>query len=741
MQPCKNCIKQSTQCHYASVTRRTRRTAVEINRQLMERLQRTEALLEAAGIGVSANNVSNGGQREGNAIPVNGQELHKIHTTDVEDDRDRLSTGRSPPYELDEVLPTLYTRNIESSLARSYTNVSESEQKPQQAISPIFNTDGVCTAPLSPSFTSTTAGQCSVHPISQVKNPTLHSSAMQVQSPALTSPPCDESSAEVEVHGSGSYLSICSDAVIEWVTERTGELGVSVSANSLSSVVTRSLKLHSPLDRIRMPEPDPNTAWKYTKAYFEEALYAALNTIHRTTFETRLRLSIEFGTVFDSDPAWYALRNVVYAFGSRIVIYKQSMLGNWAEAQKESWKYFENALSVHTELAYAASNVTAAQALLAMAYYVEGAGSPKLEYMLVSTALRLAQSKGLHMQPAPNWKISEFEINNRNWLFWSIYSYEKMISFRSGRPSAIDDDDISCQIPTVSPEGNPAKAEAFKQLVLHAQISSSIVKNLITAKARQKTPDQIVKTVQSLDRRLRRWYSDIPPDFKSDIPLRTTGLPDGIRIEHLAYSFFSYYGSLAAIHSVLAWPWNVPGLEKENDDAIREQIDASSKVVADASRNIILATKSITVDSEAPTWMTFHFPLVGMINLFLYILKFPDLESVPTDIGLIDMVAGYFGYREFCTSSEISLPFVRDIANWARAAVAKARGKQTASVPNTPLPANTPNTAIPDVDFYHEFGDLSEADLSFDFWPSFVPSLAHISSMGINGFLGGPEEF
>lgn len=71
------------------------------------------------------------------------------------------------------------------------------------------------------------------------------------------------------------------------------------------------------------------------------------------------------------------------------------------------------------------------------AFYTEGMGNPALEYMLVSNALRLAQSKGLHRQPIASWHLSEEETNSRNWLFWSIYAYEKHIAFRSGRPSVL----------------------------------------------------------------------------------------------------------------------------------------------------------------------------------------------------------------------------------------------------------------------------------------------------------------
>lgn len=96
--------------------------------------------------------------------------------------------------------------------------------------------------------------------------------------------------------------------------------------------------------------------------------------------------------------------------------------------------------------------------------------------------------------------------------------------------------------------------------------------------------------------------------------------------------------------------------------------------------------------------------MVGMINLFLYILQFPTLESVSGDIGLLDAVAGFFGYLEFASSSQISLPVARDITNWARAAVAKAREivELNASPIDALPPAGKTGIVAPDINFSHE---------------------------------------
>lgn len=73
---------------------------------------------------------------------------------------------------------------------------------------------------------------------------------------------------------------------------------------------------------------------------------------------------------------------------------------------------------------------------------MECLGSPALDYMLCSCAVRLAQSKGLHRQAAPAWNLSEAEIQHRNLLFWVIYTSEKHLAYKSGRPSVSVDSQL-----------------------------------------------------------------------------------------------------------------------------------------------------------------------------------------------------------------------------------------------------------------------------------------------------------
>ena len=66
--------------------------------------------------------------------------------------------------------------------------------------------------------------------------------------------------------------------------------------------------------------------------------------------------------------------------------------------------------------------------------------------------------------------------------------------------------------------------------------------------------------------------------------------------------------------------------------------------------------------------------MVGTINLFITILKDPLASTARADIALLDLAVGHFGNLEIATESEISFPFVREVAGIAYGVVREAEG-------------------------------------------------------------------
>ncbi|KAJ2905583.1 hypothetical protein MKZ38_004877 [Zalerion maritima] len=476
---------------------------------------------------------------------------------------------------------------------------------------------------------------------------------------------CSSATSHWEYHGPRSYLSICSKPGIQWVSERTGSSNFHDVATSFTTDTTRWLKVGKKLSKEIKPEPDPETAWKYTRAYFEEALDAALGIVHRPWFESRLKAHISSPSS-DEDPSWYALRNIIYASGCRIVLSKHA---TFQEANRSAWEWFENALSVHTEILYFRTSLVGVQALTLMAYFTENLGNPCLEYMLCTNALRLAVSKGLHRQLVSSWSLTQDERCHWNWVFWAAYCLEKHIVHQSGRPSIIDDDDINCQVPTVAPPSSSVNLFYCNTLIRLAQLSSLVAKRLSSVQAFRQGPEALVRTVGELNEKLVVIKRSIEPILSLSDPLDLSKLPHSVSFQQAVYLQYTYYNTVFDIHTVLTYPWSQSILGLTQHPALRTQVERSTEMVARSCRDAILATKHICIAACTPLPLTFFSPAYAIINLFIHILQNPSHPNVRSDVALMDIGVGHFARLEFATNSEISVPFMKEMAALTRDAI------------------------------------------------------------------------
>jgi hypothetical protein len=161
------------------------------------------------------------------------------------------------------------------------------------------------------------------------------------------------------------------------------------SACNFSSTMTRLLKLSRRLGGERTPDPDYETAMKWTQgtvvpvtpfvravsrltpsrtAFFGESIEHAWGLVQRRAFETRLEKHYKhpLPRIYDQNVSWYALRNTVFAIGSRLALSPKHLLPSFMDAQRQSWPFFENALSVQVDLMYMPSGTANIEILLLM---------------------------------------------------------------------------------------------------------------------------------------------------------------------------------------------------------------------------------------------------------------------------------------------------------------------------------------------------------------------------------------
>ncbi|OAL50323.1 hypothetical protein IQ07DRAFT_587004 [Pyrenochaeta sp. DS3sAY3a] len=743
--PCRNCTVHKESCVYASPPQRARKRALE-NQSVLDRVARMESLFNASMADRVVNNAPNmnsGSQHLESSIP-NHQVLQpqsdQMYISTLDSDLAQHAGGRQPSPRLNTGLST-----ASDLIDEAVDNVDMiPDLLPTPAASHETVADGGNSHEAASAIMASHDPPRTDHPdVFQLSTPTT-SVEESVVSPQFSN---------AEHHGPVSYLSICSNPALEWITQAANAPEYANSARTFSMSTTRNLKLEKKISDVRMVEPDYATACVYTDAYFHQSVEAAFALVDEAQFKARLEQHFAGNSKCD-EAEWYALRNAVYASGCKVHMVQSSPTNSFESSQNCSWRYFENAMSVHTELIYMRSGLMAIQALMTMAFYTEGLGNPALEYMLISNAVRLAQSKGLHRESSNIWAIPPPDLKYRRWLFWVIYAYDKHIAYRSGRPSAIDDDDISCEVPDVRDYEDLASAAFVIRLITHGRLSSQIARNLTSVKSSRTQPDILAQRARKLEAELSVWFDSLPTDLRPGVPF-SPATASGPSLYHALYLHFAYYGSLVAIHSIFAYPWYFSTRWVSEGQIVNQQVSTSTTTLIEASRQIVLAVKYIDARRPWPAWLVFFYPVVGFINIFIYILKFPNSATVTSDLALMDIVAGHFGYLEYYSTSQLSFPFVGEMTSIARAAVKKSREKDKPGVP----PAHEPNLGnMPkNVDSFRpdfmssepRFGSQSRgerADLSwqslmsenFDFtqggWPSFLPLMSQIPSMTADGF-------
>ncbi|OOQ86995.1 hypothetical protein PEBR_18902 [Penicillium brasilianum] len=441
------------------------------------------------------------------------------------------------------------------------------------------------------------------------------------------------------------YLSLCPVPAVEWVSSQINTPELTAGSTPLSTdVIIRGEPLEQSLERTRAPEPNSETAFQWADAYFKSHIDAVFGILDRTAFEARLRAHFKQNEPSSCDKSWYALRNVVYAAGCRFVLSQDSGSNGFAKARSQSWRYYQNALSVHTDLLYMCDNLTSIRALILMAFFSEAVGNPRLEYMLVSGAVRLAQSLGLHLRSSYRPETPSTGASSRQKLWWSLYAYEKQLACRCGRPSAIDDDYISCPIPSSLKDGHSEDLEFIIKAAQHAQISSDIARHLNSAKAMRDAPQSTMRHMQTLEARLVAWQQSLDPIYKTRAPFNSLPLQD-TQLFRMLFFHFSYLVSVITIHGSFCYPWDRPDLQSAKGSEIRAQMRKSTEAVGQASRQIILGLQRLETMFTLPLWLTFYYPLVGLVNLLVYVLKDPKGSSVAADVSLMDTVVGDITFR------------------------------------------------------------------------------------------------
>ncbi|KAF5021355.1 hypothetical protein F66182_6600 [Fusarium sp. NRRL 66182] len=504
-----------------------------------------------------------------------------------------------------------------------------------------------------------------------------------------------------------------SDAICETMREiRDGVLNHLRHPNWMTKVYSLSSTAPSNLDDI-----PPSDIQRYVDAYFSD-VQILFPVLDRPTFLAQLST---LGTSSDGQSySWMALLNAVLACGCRAALSDET-----ADAFKasgcEAWRYFKNALSYEMLIAHVSTDLLAVQAVAVMTVFAQGLSCPqRLEWTLSSMASRLAQALALHRHPAPEWNLSEDEKQERNRVFWVIYCLDKTIALRSGRPSVICDDDISCCFPRrveinqrgedampVESPPRPSSFDFFLCLTRLARICGDVSRRLYSANALYKPASQLLTTLDQILQDLESWLQMIPALLLPGKPMVRMSDRCGLtRCQIISFQTSYYYVLCAAYRRFMP-------LFTGQDKSLEHLVDRRSHVshiraarssksaslrpavlgwasAPSASRSVLLLyLTEPSLTSSRLNRLVFYYPLTSLITIFVHTVSNPPSELTDRDIALMEILVGVFGRLEYVTAGQTAFTKTTEFVRLARGVIATHRSNDAGSHRNNISPATS----------------------------------------------------
>ncbi|KAH7402550.1 fungal-specific transcription factor domain-containing protein [Pyrenochaeta sp. MPI-SDFR-AT-0127] len=280
------------------------------------------------------------------------------------------------------------------------------------------------------------------------------------------------------------------------------------------------------LDTIGDLLPSRSLADALVAAYFDH-VHIYLPLFHRGMFQFRLEATYSRNTELlkdCTDIGWLVALALVFAFGCQ-----QLHEHDPEQAQKLRLKYLSFAKTYFRQLLSTTCLVNV-QALVLFNVHHHTIGQKSNSWLLLGLAARMAITMGMH-RDGPNMEFDPIERNTRRQVWWSIYTFEKVLCSILGRPSIIDDRESSMLLPDAPMlDQRSMSAEymgfGFEVIRMSYSIRQRAYFDKVTARERTPTLDVAESLLRecgdfftTIPAHLSLSYSPVPPDQRARILL------------------------------------------------------------------------------------------------------------------------------------------------------------------------------------------------------------------------------
>ncbi|KAK3362518.1 hypothetical protein B0T25DRAFT_561584 [Lasiosphaeria hispida] len=333
------------------------------------------------------------------------------------------------------------------------------------------------------------------------------------------------------------------------------------------------------------------------------------------------------GAICMPDASWQAILNTLIASS----ICFKTVIGSFAEMAVYSWAFFRNAYAVLPELLLHGDSLGASQAVMAMAMFMSLSADTRSAALLLSIAIRMQISAGLHIQASADGNLSPTDQEDRGRLFWAAYILDIDTSVNTGLPPAHASLNVAVNI-SERWLSTSLRDTVFRLRAELAGIQSRAGAQL-TILAVPSEAD-LVALESELDAWTLRVPLEIRPDYEcGNKPLCATDAEVAdvpVVMLHLVY-----YNCRTMVCWAFARLAAFQALQhRQPISAAYERAPAHRSMARSSARATLHSLSQFPTQSFADLWRALCYPISASIALLAIVCKEPAHPEAQTDLSL-----------------------------------------------------------------------------------------------------------
>jgi proline utilization trans-activator len=503
--------------------------------------------------------------------------------------------------------------------------------------------------------------------------------------------------------------------------------------------------------------PNKNLSDCLVQAYFEN-VQTHYPVFHRGVFQLRYESLWHANTGPSHAPeiGWICSLFMVFVLGAEVLGVEKC-----PEAPVVQDRYMKLVRDRFEQLAFS-SSLENIQALLLIQLYEHNSGERNTAWVFLGLASRMAVSLGMHREGV-NHSYNAIEVHTRRVVWWTLYMFERTLSFILGRPATIDAKDVNVQLPDEHAHGGQEVLPGLQVSVLGLIDISTRMKRLVTTASDKYTDEEALLAyavhTQQILQELDAWKARLPPQLS---PESQSILPQHRREILMINAYYHHYRSVVT-RSFLCCKVNrnidrlLQGGSTSLPSATIESLSQECRASAAAEMAYFLQLSAYGL-LEGVAWTDFYYVYHAMLILSLDFLGRPrDAPEDAEDLAIKSQTAAMIGICRnqklaptYQILSKIAIDFAKIVGITGPEATPAQDQQKISDIFEHPRPVlsnmppsqhfGLPESTVPHVAQNHTPLDLPELaswvaqannDMAWDFWDisridvNFLPDPVH----------------